>query len=216
MGDLHRVHGLGSQALRTCGAMLFLKEPEPTDVHAGDPSCRPLVNVLRGLAQRPGFVESAFVWRAAPTFAEPSPAVSSAAPSIAEAAVASSEPTLYQGAFGVHLFRDGRPEVVVVDDHLPALTYPHHTHARALAPALCSCVASEPGQYWGPVLEKALAKVFGSYSALHKAPMSAILATLTGAPTYTLATPTEPPTALADSAAARELWRRLFRCCEKG
>ena len=77
-----------------------------------------------------------------------------------------------QGAYGVKLCKDGLWRAIVVDDFFPATN-----HGRRLAFA-------EPtrDQLWVPLLEKAMAKLHGSYRAIESGGFTEGMAILTGAP----------------------------------
>ena len=76
------------------------------------------------------------------------------------------------GAYQVMLCRNGRWEAVLIDDHFPVTQY------NTLAFSRCA----RARQLWVPLIEKAYAKVHGSYSAIHGGQVHEALADLTGAP----------------------------------
>eukprot|EP01065_Artemidia_motanka_P020100 TRINITY_DN2406_c2_g4_i1.p1 TRINITY_DN2406_c2_g4~~TRINITY_DN2406_c2_g4_i1.p1 ORF type:complete len:1094 (+),score=345.69 TRINITY_DN2406_c2_g4_i1:41-3283(+) len=76
------------------------------------------------------------------------------------------------GAHALRISKHGWWQTVVVDDYLPS---------RGRMPACVSNIR-EPGELWGAVLEKAVAKVHGSYQALRNGDSVEALQDLTGFP----------------------------------
>ena len=80
-----------------------------------------------------------------------------------------------QGVYNISLFKNGLPLTVMVDDKLPTTTNGSLVFAKAVNNIL-----------WAVLLEKAYAKIHGSYEAIKSGHSSDVLRDLTGAPTFTL------------------------------
>uniref|UniRef100_A0A914WD44 Calpain 15 n=1 Tax=Plectus sambesii TaxID=2011161 RepID=A0A914WD44_9BILA len=76
-----------------------------------------------------------------------------------------------EGVYQIRLCVDGAWQIITVDDHFPC--YQNHTMAFTVG---------RRNQLWVPLIEKALAKVFGSYATLRAGRSVEGLALLTGAP----------------------------------
>jgi len=90
------------------------------------------------------------------------------------------------GAYVVCFYQNGERRPVIVDDHFPVWDYdgcpPGQRHH------ICTTRGSN-SQLWVPLMEKAYAKIHGSYSALTGGLSSDALSDLTGAPTTTIDLP---------------------------
>ena len=79
--------------------------------------------------------------------------------------------------FGVNIGRNGNLQQVVIDDFFPLNKKNNNTK---------SFLSEEKGLLWPQILEKAYAKVFGSYNLISERSMESILKDLTCAPVITL------------------------------
>ena len=105
----------------------------------------------------------------------------SAHPDVLQAAFAGNDPHLNAaGVYSIRLFRDGQPISIVVDDRVPCIK-----GKRPLTPAFASSRARHPKQkglveFWPLILEKAYAKFYGSYQAIHSGNIAETMHDLTG------------------------------------
>jgi len=101
------------------------------------------------------------------------------------------------GAYCVSMFCDGELRHIVVDDRVPC-------DATTKKPLFSHC---KRGEIWLPIVEKAYAKIHGSYAAIQNGDPSVALADLTGAPVYRR--PTAP--ALSSPQEEATLWDVIVR-----
>lgn len=104
-------------------------------------------------------------------------------------------------AAGVYMLRlcvNGHWRVVIVDDHFPVNKYGDFAYSRA-----------KGSQLWVPLLEKAYAKLFGSYAAIASGQLDEAFRDLTGAPTERL-------DLMGKSFAKEEAWARLLSYRQSG
>lgn len=110
------------------------------------------------------------------------------------------------GVYGARFFKRGFPVEVVVDDFVPCYYAKTSTAAatttvaqQALMPRPVFSL-SKTGELWPLILEKAYAKLHGSYQRIEAGAMSEALEDLTGAPTQLLS---------AQKLHVEELWARM-------
>uniref|UniRef100_A0A8R1I4C6 Calpain catalytic domain-containing protein n=1 Tax=Caenorhabditis japonica TaxID=281687 RepID=A0A8R1I4C6_CAEJA len=90
----------------------------------------------------------------------------------------------HYGVYQIKLCVEGEWKVIIVDDLFPCY---RNTNSMAMA-------VGRRNQLWVPLIEKALAKVFGSYSKLHGASLAQGLTILTGASCVNYTCPPQPRT----------------------
>ena len=79
-----------------------------------------------------------------------------------------------RGAYAVRFWKDGRWRIVIVDDFIPCNSYGNPAFAQLHATAAGVSV------FWPLIVEKAYAKLHGSYAAVRSGSVSAALVDLTG------------------------------------
>ena len=79
-----------------------------------------------------------------------------------------------QGVYNVKLYKNGLPLTIMIDDKLPSTTNSSLVFAKAV-----------DNVFWPALLEKAYAKIHGSYESIKSGHSSEVLRDLTGAPTFT-------------------------------
>eukprot|EP01062_Namystynia_karyoxenos_P059301 TRINITY_DN50751_c0_g1_i1.p1 TRINITY_DN50751_c0_g1~~TRINITY_DN50751_c0_g1_i1.p1 ORF type:complete len:1148 (+),score=270.08 TRINITY_DN50751_c0_g1_i1:398-3445(+) len=107
------------------------------------------------------------------------------------------------GAYRVTLLRDGWWREVVVDDYLPVK---HARRGVSFEPAYANCAVHPPNEFevWVPIIEKAYARLHGSYAAAAAGHFYEALGDLSGYPSRSLPWPDA-----SDSGSA--LWEELCR-----
>lgn len=98
-------------------------------------------------------------------------AILASAEGLIEELFVSSDPE--RGMYQCKFFKNGEWVVVAVDDRIPC-------HESSNKPLFASC--SEKNEFWVPILEKAYAKLHGSYAAIESGSSSDALRDLTGEP----------------------------------
>ncbi|CAE8708106.1 unnamed protein product, partial [Polarella glacialis] len=85
------------------------------------------------------------------------------------------------GCYEIRLFLDGVWRTIAVDDRLPCTGKQKRPDGSSLAFG-----RTKSDQLWGPILEKAYAKAYGSYKAISGGQVAEALHHLTGCPTETI------------------------------
>lgn len=122
------------------------------------------------------------------------------------------------GVYGARFFKRGFPVEVVVDDAFPCVVAKAPPNAPATAAATGAQPAavlrpvfsiSKTGELWPLVLEKAYAKLHGSYQRIEAGAMSEALEDLTGAPTQLLKLSAQKLPIEEKEQTCEELWARM-------
>lgn len=106
-----------------------------------------------------------------------------------------------EGVYQVRLCKDGRWTTVVVDDLFPCDEFCRLLYSQA-----------KRQQLWVPLIEKALAKVYGCYEALTNGRCIEGLSTLTGAPCYSI----PMPESAKSEDSKNVVWAQLLSSRESG
>ena len=113
-----------------------------------------------------------------------------------------------QGAYVVRLFRAGRWVPVVLDDRLPV--------SGSNAFDLVFAQSSDHKELWPSLLEKALAKFYGSYEGLSGGWVCDALVDLTGGAGETVPLRGDTDGNISAAAQKEELWARIFTASKGG
>ena len=113
-----------------------------------------------------------------------------------------------QGAYVVRLFRAGRWVPVVLDDRLPVRSSDGFD--------LIFARSRDLKELWPPMLEKALAKFYGSYEGLSGGYVCDALVDLTGGAGETLPLHSSADADACAAAKKEELWSRIFAASKGG
>ena len=88
-----------------------------------------------------------------------------------------------EGIYNVRLFIRGKPWTITIDDHL---LFDDDYDGNGLNWLVFASTSEDQRSIWGALLEKAWAKIYGSYQRIEAGGIGEAFTTLTGAPTQML------------------------------